>query len=415
MGSTPKMRYTAALFSERVALAVVFVTCIACGSWGQTARRGGASAHSMLNPGSEHFVLDHNRVFVELAFVRADGTRRKVLAFVDSGDPTFTLSVGLVKELRVDKWKSLDGHVLFGGRPLDTSAVKAVDRANWFFPGLHVEANLPATVLEQYDVVLDYAKQTLTLAPPGSVKHEGVRVPCKVNRTTGLAAVQAEVDGKEYAFTVDNGSAYTWVDQGVVKSWVSAHPQWLRGIGAVGDANMNGELPELTGMIVRLHEIGLDGLKLREVGALGVGPGWDKATPNFFAWYSTKTPGPVVGFFGGSVLRSFRLEIDYAGGATYWLQEIPLDPHDLDQVGVIIRPVANGDFVVYGVATQNGRKTVDGVEAKDRLIAVDGVPMAGATQGTVLRALHGKPGEIRELKLERGGKTFEVKARVMQF
>lgn len=165
---------------------------------------------------------------------------------------------------------------------------------------------------------------------------------------------------------------------------------------------------------MRLPEIQLDGLSLSEVGALGIGPGWDKTVPRFFGWYSKKTPGPVVGFLGGNVLRQFRVEIDYAGGATYWKREAPPDPHDLDQVGISIQPVAEG-YVVYGVATQNGKKAVDGVEAKDRLIAVDGVPLAGVTMGTALRALHGKPGDVRELKLERGAKTFVVKARVMRF
>lgn len=34
--------------------------------------------------------------------------------------------------------------------------------------GMVVEANLPSTILDQYDVVLDYGDQALTLAPPGT-------------------------------------------------------------------------------------------------------------------------------------------------------------------------------------------------------------------------------------------------------
>src|SRR5690348_14325959 len=123
---------------------------------------------------SEHFLLDHNRVFVELTFVLPNGTQHKALAFVDSGDPTFTIPTALVKEFDPNGWKEdSQVHVLFGGRPLDTSAVKDVSASAPSFSWLHVEASLPATILEKYDVVLDYGKQTLTLAAPGSLKHAG--------------------------------------------------------------------------------------------------------------------------------------------------------------------------------------------------------------------------------------------------
>ena len=368
---------------------------------------------------NEHFLLDHNRVFVELTFVLPDGAQRKTLAFVDSGDPGFTFTTALAEELGVSKASDL--HVLFGGRPLNVSAVRNFGAFDYFypgmylFPGLHVEANLPATVLEQYDVVLDYGKRTLTLAAPGSLKHEGVRVPCSVNRTTAVASVQGQIAGASYAFAIDNGSAYTWVDRGVTESWTGAHSQWLRGIGAVGDSNMNGSYAELTGMIVRIPDIDLHGLSLRQVGALGVGPGFDKTVPNFFVWYSGRTPGPVIGFLGGNALRSYRLEIDYADSATYWKRERAPDPHDLDQVGIMIRPTPDGQYFIMGVTAQNGKETVDGIEAGDQLISVDGIAVTEATMGRVLAALHGKPGVARVLVIERSGKQLIANARVTSF
>jgi hypothetical protein len=400
-------------FSPRILLVLIVAlphTCFAARPGTQAAPTGGAS---------EHFLLDHNRVFVELTFVLRDGNLRKTLAFVDTGDPGFTFTTALAEKLQTNQ--VADMHVLFGGRPLNTSAVSYVGVYNYFypgmymFPGLHVEANLPATVLEKYDVVLDYGKQTLTLAPPKSLEHEGAHVRCRVDPGTGLTSVQAEVAGESYAFAIDNGAAYTWIDRGVTEGWVSTHPQWLRGTGAVGDANMNGSYAELTGMIMWLPGIALDGLNLQKVGALGVGPGFDKTTPNFFAWYSEKTAGPVVGFLGGNVLRSYRLEIDYRGGATYWKRERAPDPHDLDQVGIMIRPTPGGKYFVARVAAQKGKKTVNGVEAGDQLISVDGIPVTGATMGQVLAALHGKPGETRTIVLERRGKRIMVNAPVTSF
>lgn len=368
---------------------------------------------------SEHFLLDHNHVFVELTFVLPDGKRYKRLAFVDSGDPWLTLTIGLSEKQKSKQ--DVFTQVLFGGKPLDLSAVKNVAAYKYFFPGmymfpgLHVDANLPATILEKYDVVLDYSKRILTLAPPKSVKHEGVRVPCRVDQASGLVSVQGEVAGKTYAFAIDMGSAYTWIDRGVAESWGSAHPQWLRGIGAVGDANMNGSYPELTGVMIRVPHIGLDGLDLQNVGALGVGPGFDKTTPNFFAWYSERTPGPVVGFLGGNLVRQFRLEIDYADGATYWEREQAPTSDHLDQVGIMIRPDPSGEYFVARVATQNGKKTVDGVQPEDQLISVDSTAATGKTMGQLLAMLHGRPGETRTLVLDRRGKKIIVKAPITSF
>jgi hypothetical protein len=400
-------------FPQRTLLVLVFAllpSCLTAGLRAQAAPTGSAS---------EHFLLDHNHVFVELTFVLPDGKRYKRLAFVDSGDPWFELTTALSEKQKSKQ--EVFSQVLFGGRPLDLSAVRHVGAYKYFFPGMYmfpgqdVEANLPATVLEKYDVVFDYAKRTLTLAPPKSLKHEGVRVPCIVDRETGLVTVQAEVAGKSYAFAIDISAAYTWIDRGITENWVRTYPQWFRGVGAVGDANMNGSYPELTGMIMRLPDVGLGGLDLQGVGALGVGPGFDKTIPNFFAWYSKKTPGPVIGFLGGNVVRRYRLEIDYAGGATYWkLEQAPGSEH-LDQVGIMIRPTPGGMYFVAGVAAQEGKKTVEEVEAGDRLISVDGMAVTDKTMGQVLAALHGTPGEARTVVLERRGEQIIAKAPITSF
>lgn len=386
------------------AIVAILLSCLATSD---TAQQGRKSV-------TERFLIDHNRIFLPLEFIRPDGTLRKTLAFVDTGDPDFEFTSGLVKELGINKNSPI--RVRFGGMDLKIPAdIKASgDPGESMAAGVKVETDLPSTILDQYDVALDYGERTLTLAVPGTLHHEGVRIPCKVNRKTGLISVQAEVDGQTYAMTIDNGAAYTWIDDAVTKNWVEMHPEWLRGNGAVGDANMNGALPELTGMIIRLPAIDLNGLQLNSIGALGIGPGWDKTVSRFFDWYSKKTPEPVVGFLGGNVLRDFRIEIEYANSATYWSRETEGDPHDLDQVGITIG-VRDGKYFVIGLPTQNGKATVDGIAVNDQLLSVDDVMMTGATMGKVLAALHGRPGEIRKLVLERNGKQLSVDVRVTRF
>jgi len=134
-----------------------------------------------------------------------------------------------------------------------------------------------------------------------------------------------------------------------------------------------------------------------------------------FAWYSKKTSEPVIGWIGGNVLKSFRVELDYAEHATFWLLQTPLDPHDLDQVPITINPEADGSFTVIGVAERNGQKLMDGVKPGDKLVQIGDLNARGATIGQVLEALHGKPGETRVLVLDRGGQPVRFTAAVAQF
>ena len=57
---------------------------------------------------------------------------------------------------------------------------------------------------------------------------------------------------------------------------------------------------------------------------------------DFFDWYSKKAPESVIGWIGGNVRKGFRVMIDFPRRMIYWEQQIELDPHDLDQVGVTL-------------------------------------------------------------------------------
>jgi len=163
--------------------------------------------------GTVPFIFDDNRMFAEVAFARPDGTLRNALAFVDLGTPVPMIGVGLREELGVDRHEPL---VLRIGRldiQLDSSAV-ATDTESSFTgrngkATVPVEAILPGSVMKNYQVAFDYAKRTLTLAQPGTLVPKGVAVPCRVNETTGLISVAAEIAGQTYDLAVDSGSAYS--------------------------------------------------------------------------------------------------------------------------------------------------------------------------------------------------------------
>jgi C-terminal processing protease CtpA/Prc len=124
----------------------------------------------------------------------------------------------------------------------------------------------------------------------------------------------------------------------------------------------------------------------------------------------------VVGWLGGNVLKGFRVTIDFPRHMTYWERESDLDPHDLDQVGVTLerRDTEKGYFIA-GIAEKDGKPTVEGIRVGDKLVQVDNVRLEDAARGAVFSALHGKPGTVRVLILERNGKQVTVSAKTSAF
>jgi hypothetical protein len=368
--------------------------------------------------GSARFVIDGNRVYAELSFVRTNGSARKALAFVDMGSPSMSIEESLFRDLQLDHGKPLIFRV--GDMPVRVSQQQiTIDRSppHTLASNRTVEAVLPAEVLRHYQIVIDYRDRTLTFALPGTLRPEGIPVPFRINAATGLIAVDASIASQPYSVTIDNGSAYTWFRQRNVKEWLPAHPDWERGVGAVGPSNMRmaGDGAESSGILLRVPEIRLGSLSLRNVGVLGAGPSaGPPGTGDFFDWYGAKNAEPVIGWIGANVLKAFRLTIDYPNHVIYWLQKDRSDSADLDQVGLTLK-TQRGDFIVDRVATKNGQPTIEGVRPGDTLTRIDGWSTQHASWGAVYAALHGKPGDVRVLAIERDGRLLNVRATVTAF
>jgi hypothetical protein len=270
------------------------------------------------------------------------------------------------------------------------------------------EAQLPASLFRNHDVVFDYPARRLTVAGPGLPKPRGVTVPCRINRKTGLFLVEAALDGEAVALGVDNGSSYTWISDSLTKSWLDRDPERPFSVGAVGAANFFGFDFETKAVLMRLREVRLGDLVARNVGVAGVAKG-------LFDWYSKKSAGPVVGFIGANFLKDFRIEVDFPNRMTYREAGPEAESFDLDIVGLILRPDAEGGYTVVGVAVKDGLPAVKGVRPGDRLLRVEDLDTAGATMGAVVDAMRGKPGSMRTLVFERRGKSFAVKAKTMRF
>lgn len=381
--------------------------------------------------GTVPFIFDDNRIFAEVEFVRPDGTPRKVIAFVDIGTPQLVIEESLGNELDLANAKravlrigDLEIHVPASDVQTDTGLGLTGPNGKRI---LKVEAVLPGSVMKHYQVTLDYAKRSLTMAKPDTFKPTGVAVPCRVNAKTGLVSVTATIDGHDYAIAVDCGSAYTWVRQDIAARWIAEHADWKRGVGAVGEANMQvrPDGAEAQAIIMRLPQVRLGPMLLEQVGAVGIeraappiplAPGEPIVHGNFFDWYSKKAPEPVIGWIGANVLKNFRVTFDFPRRTIYFERENKADFYDLNQVGITLetRDGQKGYFIA-GVASKDGRTTVDGVVLGDRLINIDDLDVSNATRGAIFSALHGNPGDTRVLTLERNGRQLEVTAKVTAF
>ena len=368
--------------------------------------------------GTVPLALDHNRMTVDVDFVRPDGTVRAARAWVDLGGEHVVVGEPLARDLGLDLsvLQKPPGEAIesapqcpplrLGGFALDVAGIRAIVRAGTRWrPGVVAEALLPASALRRHHVVLDYPARRITVARPGALKPRGIAVPCRFNPDTGLLQVDAAIDGRTVALGVDNGSAGTWVSSTLTAELLDRRHDWPRAVGAAGSANFWGLPFEATGALLRLPEIALESLTIRDVAVLGV-------DQSLFDWYSRKSAGPVLGFIGANVLTRFRLEIDYPGRTTYWEGGAQSGPRDLDIVGLTVRAEPDGTFTVAGVTTKNGAPIVTGFEIGDVLLRVGPLDTTDATMGAVVDALRGVPGEVRTLLVERQGKQVTVEARV---
>jgi len=362
------------------------------------------------------FALDHNRLIVEVELLRPDGSLRKAKAWVDTGSHTLDVAETLALELGLEiPAFPQNGHtatsasrtpaISIGGLPLDAAGIKLqVHRGNRVMPGVPAELNLPARVLLNYFVVFDYPGQRLTVAPPGTVEPRGTLVPCRIHPDTGLFQITVPVEGEQVQMAVDNGSAGTWVSEALANVWTARHPGWSTSRGAAGSTNFFGFPFELKGLLLRLPELQIGSATVRGVGVLGLHQG-------LFDWYSTKTVYPVQGFLGANVLKDFRLEVDYPKQMTYWTLGRST-PEPFFQVGITLRPLPDGRYMIAGILERAGKPCVDGAEAGDVLLRVDSLAVSNLSMGGVMKALQGKPGEFRTLHLEREGRPVKIKTKV---
>ncbi|BGE87976.1 hypothetical protein Ms3S1_p20240 (plasmid) [Methylosinus sp. 3S-1] len=373
-------------------------------------------------------ILDAGRVLLDVAFETPEGGTRKALVWFNMGMAAPVLTRTLYQELAIDRGRPLRFWV--GDRAIMADAGGVVngdgglgvpDFRHLFAPK-PVEAMLPASLLQQFIVTLDYGRHALAIAEPGTRKPEGVAVPCEVNSKTGVIAIEVKIGDSVYPLALDAGSGYSWVRGDVARGWMAQHPEWRRAFGAVGPANANmvDFAFEKDGVVFRVPRITVGALSLDNVGALATAPILgvfvDGLLGDFF-WdnWRKAAPTPVIGWLGGNVLKDYKLTIDYPNRMTYWRKQRSIDLHGLDQPGLTLVRRDDRYFIgnlVRKASAEGADEAIEGAEIGDELVAVDGAEIRGASREAVLSKLHGAPGERRRLLLERDGARIEIDAAI---
>jgi hypothetical protein len=198
------------------------------------------------------------------------------------------------------------------------------------------------------------------------------------------------------------------ISQELLEHWANQNPAWQKITGAYGAANMGLGQMEAKALMMRIPEMRLANTDLQGVAAISRPKG------TFENYMSPMMAAPIKGALGGNLLSAFRIEIDYANGATYLEKKSTPNKNDLDIVGLTLRAQPGGSYVVFGVAPGYGKEILEAIRAGDRLIKVDKLDVKDQPLAKVIDSLRGKPSDKRTLVLERDGKPFTVTAPVLR-
>jgi hypothetical protein len=370
--------------------------------------------------------IDHNRVVIEVDIRLPDGSMQPVRAWVDNGNPDLELSrrVATMLGLAVtcdDKTCTAPAppEILVGAMSIPLTAVKEVkiplkpvSASVVLTPGMNAEINIPSSVLQHYDVLIDFPGHKFSIGTPGTIHFQGVSGKVQINRDNGLIQVPSQIENKKYNLALDVGSSISFLSEEIFDKLAAAHPEWSRITGAVGSANMWGTEDETKWKVMRLDRMQYGPLFLANPVVVSL----QKSILDF---YERRSGMPTAGIVGSNLLLNYRIGLDYTHSMVYFDLGRTFNFPDFDVIGLILRPEDDGGFTILGVADLDGKPSVvfgpDGVQAGDHLLAVDGIPVRGSTMGQVWSMLGGTPGQERVLTIQRAGRGIRLVATVQHF
>lgn len=354
--------------------------------------------------------LERDQPYIDIEVTGNNAKSSRAQFLVDTGGGGFLIPEGLAHELDIQFTRENLEHeggsrflpiaaprAFVGKMPLDlehAEVLVALGRSKGLFPG---------HVLSRYCVVFDYPQQQFTLATPNSFAFQGPSVLTPVHARSGFPRIEVAIDGQIYCMLLDTGASCTMISLDLLERWGVQHPDWPRALGAVGVANMGGFVDD-DAFMLRIPELKLGPYLLEGVCAVSRPKG------TFEQQMAQWMAEPIIGALGNNVLKHFRMEIDYASGKTYFEQHTQPDQHDMDMVGLTVRPQSDGRYLITSLSNQNDPLVLRSMRVGDELLQVDGQDVHGLSLATVIDALRGEPGLIHTLLVGRDGQRLLVQA-----
>jgi hypothetical protein len=383
-----------------------------------------AGAQASRNSATVPVTLDHNRIIVDVYFPMPDGSKTRVRGWVDNGNDDMWITESLAKKLNLQftgetreamgskaRMVQPPAQLLIGEMGIqlkDLKEARAVVDRDSIAPGTSAQINLPASVLRNYDVLVDYPNREFSIGAPGSLHFTGPATKAFVNPANGLIQIPTSIGNEKRNLGLDVGASVSLIAKTVLSNLTKQHPDWPQMMGAVGPANLWGLEDEPSWTVLRIPRIQYGGTTLTGVVAASF-PG------DSMDWFEKRAGIASIGIIGADALLNYKVGLDYAHSTVYFDQTSKFSFPNMDVVGFVLRPEPDGRYTIIGVADYRGRPSVPEVQKGDVLLAVDGGRATGATMGQVWSLLSGSPGTVRILTIDRGGKQLMLKAKVVSF
>ena len=217
------------------------------------------------------FSLDHNRILINAEIQSGANIWENALLWVDSGNPDFFVSPDFARRLGVNiidaEAKAENGKfeidppegVRINGMELDFHGVRSyvVFEPLWLFSTMHNNANLPSSVLSNYQVHFDYSNSEMSIIKQGGeFKPKGIRINALVYPETGIVQIPVKIGDTTLNFALDNGASCGFLSDISFQYINKYYPDISVIKGASGCANIWGWLPgESDWQVFRLPEM----------------------------------------------------------------------------------------------------------------------------------------------------------------
>jgi len=376
-------------------------------------------ARTKMDSATVHVTLDHNRIIITVGIYLPNGKMERVRAWVDNGNPSMSITERLANELELKPpYGSSDSgmvkvpeRILIGDMQLWLTNLKQpveVEKAKSVGAGINADITLSSTMLQNYDIVIDYPGKKFTIASPGTIHFQGKAVNGYFNPQNSLIQIPAKLDSGEFNLALDIGTPVSFISRDLISKWSKDHASWPSMHGAIGVANLWGMEDEPQWQLLRINNMLYGGIVFSNFIAVSCPQSW-------LDYFIKRVGIPTAGLVGAEALLDYRLGIDYTHGIVYFQHIGNSVRADMDLVGITLRPEADGRYSILGVADYNGKLSVAGVLKGDILQKVNNNNVNGLTMGEVWSLLHGRPGTVYTLVLDRDGKQFTVKTKVHRF